>query len=75
MYWCCMQAVCTDADWFQLAEAEFQVTLLMLHTKNTLEAAAFEMLEPPRGAQTNSGAMCSFLGQSVVYKHVVNANA
>jgi hypothetical protein len=90
---CCMQAVCTDADWFQLAEAEFQVsrdshivnlkrilcvmhelqprteheavpthstwmqvTLLLLHTKNTLEAAAFEMLEPPRGVQTANGA-------------------
>jgi hypothetical protein len=33
-----------------------QVTLLLLHTKNTLEAAAFEMLEPPRGVQTADGA-------------------
>jgi hypothetical protein len=33
-----------------------QVTLLLLHTKNTLEAAAFEMLEPPRGVQTTNGA-------------------
>lgn len=33
-----------------------QVTLLLLHTKNTLEAAAFEMLEPPRGVQSANGA-------------------
>lgn len=44
-----LQAEFTDAEWFELAEATFQVTLMQLHTNNTLETAAYEMLEPPRG--------------------------
>ena len=73
---CAMQELqpCTECEAVPIHLTWMQVTLLLLHTKNTLEAAAFEMLEPPRGVQTANGAIfIAFMTMHNIYENPIAA--